>query len=34
MNALGLIVDADVAEERDLIERIVLMLTKMRPAPR
>ena len=31
MGALGLIDGADVSEERELLERIVSMLTKMRP---
>jgi hypothetical protein len=34
MEALGLIEAAQVAEERELAERIVSMLTKMRPAAR
>ena len=34
MEALGLIVGTEVVEERELIERIVSMLTKMRPVPR
>jgi four helix bundle protein len=31
MEALGVIVGIEVAEERELLERIVSMLTKMRP---
>jgi four helix bundle protein len=34
MEALGLVAGDDVAEERELIERIVSMLTKMRAVPR
>ena len=34
MEALGLLPGAALTEERDLIERIVSMLTKMRPAAR
>jgi len=33
MEALGLVAAAAVAEERELVERIVSMLTKMRAAP-
>ena len=31
MDALGLIAAADLSEERELLERVVSMLTKMRP---
>ena len=34
LEALGLVDAADLSEERELIERVVSMLTKMRPAPR
>jgi hypothetical protein len=31
MEALGLLAESHVSEERELLERIVSMLTKMRP---
>lgn len=33
MEPLGLVKGAELSEERELVERVVSMLTKMRPAP-